>query len=524
VLEDASNHQLLEAWRDGNDVAATVLVRRYMARLTSLASSRLSRKLARRVDAEDVVLSAWRSFFVATGRNQVDVPGDDDLWPLLVTMTLRKLSRQAARHTAERRSIHSEERPSNELSWPAIVCQDPTPVEAAMVTDQIENLMAGLVPLDRDILARRLQGEPHRTIAEAVGCAERTVRRSLQRIRERYLATYQSEDTVAAGPDFIAGTAEVVPKAETNQAVGTDMLPGQAQADVERRDRETPTAHFGDVSLQQLVGQGAFGKVYRAIRLCDDATVAVKYLRKAFWKNDAAADQLIHEVSIVSKLKHPGIIQHSGWGKGRCGGVFTIMEWVDGENLETWCRASKRTLAEIIECGIAVCSALEAAHHAGVIHADVTPRNILRRNDGTFVLTDFGFSHRASARISTHAAGTPGFLAPEQIADAFGRVSPQTDVFGLGSVLYFLLTGQPPFAGRDVAETLALTLSSRPTDRVTDLVPGLMPAVDELVAACLSKESSNRPNSVTGVMEQLKCLELDQSRASQLAKPNSDSC
>ena len=74
-----------------------------MARLTSLASSRLSRKLARRVDAEDVVLSAWRSFFVATGRDQVDVPNDDNLWPLLVTMTLRKLSRQAARHTADRR-------------------------------------------------------------------------------------------------------------------------------------------------------------------------------------------------------------------------------------------------------------------------------------------------------------------------------------------------------------------------------------------------------------------------------------
>jgi hypothetical protein len=115
VLEDSTNRELLAAWRSGDEFAATVLVRRYMARLTSLASSRLSKKLARRVDAEDVVLSAWRSFFVATGRNQVDVPDDDNLWPLLVTMTLRKLARQAARHSADRRSINAEENRADDL-------------------------------------------------------------------------------------------------------------------------------------------------------------------------------------------------------------------------------------------------------------------------------------------------------------------------------------------------------------------------------------------------------------------------
>ena len=511
MLEHAPNRELLTAWRAGNDVAATVLVRRYMARLTSLASSRLSRKLARRVDAEDVVLSAWRSFFVATGRNQIDVPGDDNLWPLLVTMTLRKISRQAARHTAECRSIHAEERPREELSWPAIVSQDPTPADAAMVTDQIENLMAGFAPLDREILTKRLQGEQHCTIAEGLGCSERTVRRSLQRIRERYLATEQGDDAVASGFVSIAFSTEDMPKVDTHEGAGANSFASPAQVEAERRHRETPTAHFGDYSLQQLVGQGTFGKVYRAIRSCDEATVAVKYLRKTFWNNDVAADQLVREVSILSKLTNPGIIQHFGWGKARRGGVFTIMEWVNGENLETWRRASKITLEEIIACGIAVCGALAAAHNAGVIHADVTPRNILRRNDGTFVLTDFGFSLLGSASVNRHLAGTPGFLAPEQIADAFGQVSQQTDVFGLGSVLYFLMSGQPPFGGRDVAETLALTLSSRPADRVSSMVPGFEPAVDELIAGCLNKEPSGRPNSVTAVLTQLKCIEFDKS-------------
>lgn len=195
MLEDASNRDLLDAWRTGNQYAATVLVRRYMGRLTSLASSRLSRKLARRLDAEDVVLSAWRSFFAATGRYQVDVPGDDNLWPLLVTMTLRKLSRQAARHTADRRSIDAEVQLHDETNWPVIVSQDPTPAEAAMVTDEIENLMSGLAPIDREILTKRLQGEQHASIAAAVGCSERTVRRSLARLRERYLAAGQIDGT-----------------------------------------------------------------------------------------------------------------------------------------------------------------------------------------------------------------------------------------------------------------------------------------------------------------------------------------
>jgi eukaryotic-like serine/threonine-protein kinase len=510
VLEDASNRELLDAWRVGNDGAATVLVRRYMARLTSLASSRLSRKLARRVDAEDVVLSAWRIFFVATGRDQVAVPDDDNLWPLLVTMTLRKLSRQAARHTAERRSIHAEVPPREELNWPVIVSEDPTPVEAAMVTDEIENLMSGLVPVDREILTMRLQGEQHGTIADSVGCSERTVRRSLQRIRERYLAAGESEGVLPSRCGEFDVSSRESSMTATVDPCGTDLFVDPTEPAAERPFRETPTLEFGDVVLERLVGQGAFGKVYRATRSSDGATVAVKYLRKAFWQNDSAADQLIREVSIVSKLSHPGIIQHFGWGKARRGGVFTMMEWVEGEDLESWCRDSRPTIAEIIECGIAVGGALAAAHDAGVVHADLTPRNILRRSDGTFVLTDFGFSRLASDPGRNVTAGTPGFLAPEQISDAFGTISPRTDVFGLGGVLYFLLTGQPPFAGRDVAEIFAQTLSSRPADRVCGMLPTVDPAVDELVAGCLSKEPSDRPSSVASVLEQLACIELNQ--------------
>jgi RNA polymerase sigma factor (sigma-70 family) len=503
VLEDASNRELLDAWRSGNQSAATVLVRRYMARLTSLASSRLSRKLARRVDAEDVVLSAWRSFFVATGRDQVDVPDDDNLWPLLLTMTLRKLARQAARHSAKRRSINAEVQSVDDQSWPSVVARDPTPVEAAMVTDEIEHLMSGLSSTDREILTKRLQGEQHTAIADAIGCSERTVRRSLQRIRDRYLASEECDEVLVPGDgDFGMPAGEGRSASEISAEKAVRIVEGRQPA-VERLISELPTVQFSELTLERLVGQGAFGKVYRATHRTDGETVAVKYLRKAFWRNCPAADQLIREVAIVSKLSHPGIIQHFGWGRARRGGVFAMMEWVDGEDLDAWRRDSSPATAEILQCGIEVCNALAAAHDAGVVHADVTSRNILRRSDGTFVLTDFGFSRLTSDQRKNFAAGTPGFLAPEQLSNAFGEVSPLTDVFGLGSVLYFLLTGQPPFVGRDVAETFALTLSSVPAARILDVVPVADSAIDALVANCLSKEPSDRPDSVAFVAEQL---------------------
>ena len=505
MLEDSTNRELLAAWRDGNESAATVLVRRYMARLTSLASSRLSRKLARRVDAEDVVLSAWRSFFVATGRNQVDVPGDDNLWPLLVTMTLRKLARQAARHSADRRSIHAETEQADDLDWPAVVAREPTPAEAAMVTDEIESLMFGLSSSDREILTRRLQGEQHSSIADAVGCSERTVRRSLQRVRDRYLANDQSETTNRQVPDESNKLmTDAFPTAAT--VVRHKALDTSSGRTTEQLAHEGAAFESGDVVLERLVGQGTFGKVYRATRCADGATVAVKYLRKIWWKTREAREQLVREASVVSTLTHPGIIQHFGWGCARRGGLFLVMEWVDGDDLNKWATKNRPSFAQIVQCGIAVCRALDAAHAAGVVHADLTPANVLRRRDETFVVTDFGFSRRPGDVGMNVAAGTPGFLAPEQLSDAFGAISPQTDVFGLGSVLYFLLTGQPPFIGRDTAETFALTLSSRPVPRIRELVPGANSDLEQLIADCLSHESASRPDSVAAVAEILMRL------------------
>lgn len=225
MLELSTNQELLDAWQAGNERAAQVLYQRYMVRLTALARSKLSRKLARRLDPDDIVLSAWRSFFVAVNAGRVLVPDDDNLWPLLVTLTVRKLSRQAARHGAQRRNMGKDLSQDDQIRWQQILSREPSPQEAAMVVDEVELLLSQLEATDREVLSRRLQGEQQTEIATALNCSERTVRRSLQRIRERFL---QHEDTVdQVSPQFPAAEPIADDAAASNDPISSAVFAEQ---------------------------------------------------------------------------------------------------------------------------------------------------------------------------------------------------------------------------------------------------------------------------------------------------------
>lgn len=485
MLEDASNSELLASWKAGHELAANALVRRYMSRLSALARARLSRKLARRVEPEDIVMSAWRSFFVAAERSQISVPDDDDLWPLLVTVTLRKLSRQAERHTAAKRSVESEG--VVPPSWESVITRDPSPEEAAFVSDEVESLMSALSEMDRDILARRLQGEEQAAISESVGCSERTVRRALSRAREEFVNQFSKDAELLEGIVRSPQSAAV-----SGQGVKS---PGR-----NRQQLQKATIDYGDILIGQFLGDGAFGRVYRS--QFQGQPAAVKFLRKRFWKRTTAGEQIIREVEIVSRLSHHGIVRNFGWGQTAAGAVFSVMELVDGSHLEDWRRSAVIAPDEILDCGIQICESLVAAHQSGVIHADLTPRNVLRRNDGQFVLTDFGFSRIAGDSLRFEVAGTPGFMAPEQLCDAFGRVSERTDVYGLGGLLYFLLEDRPPVVADSLADVLALTLSSRACPVITKPDASVL-VLGELVRKCLEKEPRDRPDSVVTVLAEL---------------------
>jgi RNA polymerase sigma factor (sigma-70 family) len=180
---------LLERWRRGDQRAATELFEQYSMRMIALARSRLSGKLAGRIDPEDIVQSACRSFFAAARAGRYQVQNGDDLWQLLVATTLHKLHDQVRRHTAQRRSVRGEQHFSGEDSLfgiqAAVLARAPDVLEALALVDEVALLMQALAPEQRRVLELRLQGYNLDEIAAATERSLQTVRRILDRIKER---------------------------------------------------------------------------------------------------------------------------------------------------------------------------------------------------------------------------------------------------------------------------------------------------------------------------------------------------
>jgi RNA polymerase sigma-70 factor (ECF subfamily) len=195
--------ELVRRVRAGDETAADALFHRYLERLIDLARSRLSRKMARRLDAEDVVQSAYRSFFlnIRHGRYQLQFSGD--LWRLLAAITIHKVRRQVRRHTAEKRSVDLEESGVLELILESQRegARMPTPDEAATLVDELQQVLAGLSPLYRQIFEYRLQDRSVEDVARRAACSERTAHRALAIVRQQLEARLLAPVTGRPAPE-----------------------------------------------------------------------------------------------------------------------------------------------------------------------------------------------------------------------------------------------------------------------------------------------------------------------------------
>ena len=186
-MSDEMSIRLLAQWRDGSQQAAEELFRRYVDRLMALARSRLSEQMAGRIDPEDVVQSAYRSFFVGAREGRFEVQRGGDLWRLLVAITLHKLRGQVDYHTADKRSVASEQAQDYAAGMPPVplLSREPSPLEAVTLWDEVEQMLRELDPLPRQVLELRLQGHNQAEIAVALRCSQRTVIRVLKRIKQQ---------------------------------------------------------------------------------------------------------------------------------------------------------------------------------------------------------------------------------------------------------------------------------------------------------------------------------------------------
>jgi RNA polymerase sigma factor (sigma-70 family) len=196
-MKESSAVELVTRWQQGDQQAAAELFRRYASRLIGLARARLSSQMASRFDPEDVVQSAYRSFFVSVRDGDFDIQRSGELWHLLVTITLRKYQHHVRHNLAEQRAIHREHRSDQENGDAGAMeppSREPSPIEAAALIEQVQQLMAGLEPVQCRIIEMRLQGYGLWEIADETRCSHRTVCRVLADIRRQLEQAQREQD------------------------------------------------------------------------------------------------------------------------------------------------------------------------------------------------------------------------------------------------------------------------------------------------------------------------------------------
>ncbi len=189
--------ELLERLRAGDDSAARAVFERFTPRLVGLARRQLDARLRTKVDPEDVVQSAYKSFFIRVEGGEFDAQGWEGLWGMLTLITLRKCSDRARYYRAECRDAAREVQPAGEAPapWLDAAGREPTPDEAAVLAETVEGLMRGLDADERPIIELSLQGYSTQEISEQLGRAERSVRRLRERVRKR-LERMHTEGTI----------------------------------------------------------------------------------------------------------------------------------------------------------------------------------------------------------------------------------------------------------------------------------------------------------------------------------------
>ncbi|RKH01675.1 serine/threonine protein kinase, partial [Corallococcus sp. CA053C] len=270
---------------------------------------------------------------------------------------------------------------------------------------------------------------------------------------------------------------------------------------------------LGEFVIEERIGSGGMGVVYRAVHPLIGKQAAIKVLRLEL-VSPQLVQRLLVEARAVNAIRHPGIIDIFGFGSLPDGRPYVIMELLQGRPLSDFVRAKSRMDVESAVWVLdQMLAALGAAHRASVVHRDLKPANIfVVESPGTptaIKLVDFGIAKLLESRESPLTSdgsilGTPDFMAPEQIRG--GTVGPATDLYAVGVMLFQLLTGERPFQGDSVQLMFAHLDQSPPMP--SSRVPGIPPELDTLVLHLLAKDPSLRPASAEAVREQLKRLPL----------------
>jgi hypothetical protein len=262
--------------------------------------------------------------------------------------------------------------------------------------------------------------------------------------------------------------------------------------------RFTPGAIIGErYRIVALLGRGGMGEVYRAEDLKLSQVLAIKFLPEQVSKDVSALARFHSEVRVARQVSHANVCRVFDIGDAE-GIPFLTMEYVDGEDISSLLRRIGRLPQDkATEISRQICAGLAAAHERGVVHRDLKPANVMLDGAGKVRLTDFGLAGiAATIQGNEIRAGTPAYMAPEQLAGT--EVTPKSDIYSLGLVMYEILTGKRAYD----AVTLPELMKAREEGALTNpslLVRDLDPLLERVILRCLEKDPTKRPNSALQV-------------------------
>ncbi len=306
-----------------------------------------------------------------------------------------------------------------------LLVEVPEPVRSALLRE--------LLLLELDYRCRRDEGPVESEYVARFPAHEAVVGDVFQRLR--------SDGRAAAdAPTIASGMAPIPPPPAM-----TELSPGE---------------QLGDYTILMELGHGGFGTVYSARDENLQRQVAIKIPRRDRFKSREQKESFFKEARTAAQLKHDGIVPIYAVGRHTDEAPFVVMEYLEGESLETVLGSGQLSYRRIAELLVDVAEAVHHAHRNGIVHRDLKPSNIVFNANGRPCITDFGLSEQWDPNTATspshtaELAGTAQFIPPEVYAGT-GVMGPSIDIYALGVMLYLVLTGRLPFDGKNLNELSA---------------------------------------------------------------------
>ena len=277
-------------------------------------------------------------------------------------------------------------------------------------------------------------------------------------------------------------------------------------------DAERRAERMGQYTLKRKLGEGGMGEVWLAEHGLLKRPCAVKFIRPELAASPSNAARFTREVQAVTGLNHFNTVRVYDYGKADDGSFYFVMEYLDGPTLEELVKASgPLTASRVVPLLRQLCGALAEAHAVGLVHRDLKPGNVIIATLGgqqdVAKLLDFGLVHDSSAdndhRLTQMGMvlGTPAYMCPEQAAGE-SAVDARGDIYSLGAVAFFALTGRPPFQAKSAGQLLAAHRST-PPPRLTEVCPDVPADLAAIIDRCLSKDPADRFQSMVDVVRAL---------------------